>query len=154
MSPAVVHLRANVLVVDPADRGHRIVREGGQVGGGAVFGHLLRPLGAGNRAGHGVEHQNPAQCELRERPPGRANCFHFLHGAEARFVVDAGKRFADVERLAVAVELAVIGRFELRVATQLAGEQSGGQRHAGQDADFAPLALRRRTAPPADGETC
>ena len=109
-----MHLLADVAVVDLADGIHRFVGKRRQVGGGAVFGRLLRPLARrGLRSVTRVEHEDPAQRELRERPSGRADGLQFFHGAQARFVVDAGKRFADVERFAVAVELAVVARFEL-----------------------------------------
>ena len=112
----MVHLGADVLVVYAANGGHCFIRDRRQVGGGAVFARLFGTLRAGNCACDALVHENPAQRELRERPPGRADGLQLFDCLQARFVVDAGKRFAAVELFAVPIEFAVVGRFELRVA--------------------------------------
>ena len=137
----MVDLSANPLVVNLADGVHRFRREGRQIGGGAVFFGLGRPLRAWDGAGHGVEHKNPAEGELGERHPGRTDRLHFFHGGETCFVIDAGKRFADVERFAAAIELAVVIRLKRRLPRELAGEKARGQRHTSQNADASLFGL-------------
>ena len=53
------------------------------------------------------------------------------------------KRLPLVERLALAIEAAVIVGGEHRVGAQLAGEQPAGQRHAREDADLPRRASGR-----------
>ena len=107
---------ANALVVDTAHGIHRFMGNRWQIGGGAVIFDLLDPLRARDRAGDRIVHENPPQCELRERPTWRADCSQLFDCLQARLVIDARKRFADVEHFAVPIELAMVGGFKLRVA--------------------------------------
>ena len=92
---------------------------------------LAGAFGAGDRAGDGIEHEDPAQRELRERRVLGYEPLQFFHGFQPGFVVHAGESFAAVEGFAVTVELAVIVGAESRLARHLAGEQTAGEWNAG-----------------------
>src|SRR4029077_15632213 len=141
-SPAVVHQRANVLVVDALDCRHGFRGERWNRGRLAVVTDLVWAFAAGDSAANGVEHQDPAQRELAHRRAGRHQLADLLDGFEGYVVVHAGEGLAYIERCAVAVEVAVVVGGEGRVAAELAGEQAAGQRDAGKNADLLLLRLR------------
>ena len=86
-------------------------------------------------------HQDPTQRELGQRRTVGHERAQLLDHLQAGFVVDASKSLAAVERLAAAVEPAVIVRRELRVAGHLAREQARGEWDTGDDPDVLALRL-------------
>src|SRR6185436_154421 len=60
---------------------------------------------------------------------------------EGQLVVDPSKRLTTVERLSVAVELTMVVGLEALLTRELAREQAGGERHAGQDTHLAARGL-------------
>src|SRR5215207_1500840 len=138
----MVDLWADVLVVDLAYPLHRLLREGGHLGGGEVVLELLGALRAGDGARDGLVHENPAQRQLRQGVPFGNQLFELLGCPEAGFEVHAREGFAAVEGLAFAVEIAVVVRRELAVGAHLAGEEAAGERDAGENADVPLLGER------------
>src|SRR3954452_15748101 len=132
---------ADPLVVQRLDPVHRRGVERRERRGSRVGARLLRRLGTGDRRRETVEHEDPAQRELGE---GRAlghERLQRLGDLDPGLVVDAGEGLADVELLAVAVEVAMVVRGEARGAAELPGQQPRGERDAGDDADVAALRL-------------
>ena len=125
--------------IDVVDLFHDARRNRRQRGGFGVRARLRRVARAGNDHAHRVEHQDPAQRELCHRGVARHQRPYPLDRREAPFIGHAGKRLADIEGFAVAVELAVVGVFELGVALELARQQAAGQRHARDDGDLLLL---------------
>ena len=76
---------------------------------------------------------DPAQGMGRRRPVEQRG--ELLCRLDAGLEVDAGERLADVERLAVPVERAVVVGGERRVLRVATRQQSGRERDPGQDAD-------------------
>src|SRR5271157_2857839 len=134
--PALMNQRADLRVVSSLDGTHRAFGERRQIGGRAVVGGLRRALGAGNGAGDGVEHQDPAECELRHAHAGRHLTADFFHGAEPGLIIDARKGLADVEGFAVTIEVAMIVGREHGSGRHLSGQHAARQRNARQDADL------------------
>ena len=85
--------------------------------------------------------ENPAQRELGQRRTRRHERLQFLHHVEPDLVVDPGEGLADVELLAVAVEFAMVVARERRVAVELPGQQSRGERDADDHPDVAAPGL-------------
>ena len=90
---------------------------------GRVVLRLLRASWRRDRATDRVEHEDPAKGELRQGGSAGDECLELFRGLQAVFVGDARERLADVERFAVAIEVAVIVGGETRLRGQLAGEQ-------------------------------
>ena len=101
------------------------------------------PARPGPRDGrrHRGEHEDPAERQLGQRGARRDELTKLLHEGQAGLVVESGEGLADVERLAVAVEVAMVLDLEGRVAPELAREQPGGQGHARQHAHVARRGL-------------
>src|SRR5947199_1502182 len=59
-SPARVNQAPDLLVIDRSHGGHILLAKGRQGGRGGVIARLDRRLRPGNRAAHGVEHEDPA----------------------------------------------------------------------------------------------
>src|SRR6185312_1759800 len=140
-SPALMHLGANLAVVNCANRIHGLLRQRRQIGSRAVLRNLLRTLAAGNRARHRIEHQDPLQRELRHARTRREKAANLFHRAESSFVIHARKRFSHIEGFAVPVEVPVVVLFEFRIASQLARQHSTRQRNASQNPNLFLLCL-------------
>ena len=123
ISPALVHAGADSRIVNGADGAHGGFRQRRQVRSGAVIGHLIGALAAGDGAGDGIKLEDPAQSELRQAGSLRRQRTQLFDGFERGRVIDAGEGFADVERLAVPVEVTVVVGSELGIARELAREQ-------------------------------
>ena len=80
----------------------------------AVVFDLVGAFAAGDGAGDGVVVEDPAEGELGEAGAGGDQFAEFFDGGEAGFVIDPGEGFADIELLAVAVEVAMVVGGELR----------------------------------------
>ena len=104
----VMHQRLDLRVVNRADLFHRGLGQRRQIRRRDVFRDLRRPFRAGNRARHRRKFQNPAQRQLRQRRACGNQVFQLFHRAQAGLKIHAGKRFAAVERLAVAVEIPMV----------------------------------------------
>ncbi len=65
--PQVMHLQANMPVVNRTDLFHSGICNRWQVGGMNIVFGLNRALGSWNGAGHGIEHENPPQGQLSHR---------------------------------------------------------------------------------------
>jgi len=137
--PSLVNLRPNQLIVKLPYRRHLRVGKCRNGRGRHVLFHLCRPPCAGDDARYRVEHQDPTQGPLRERGPARQHFAQLLHRFQAGLVIHAGECLALVEHLAMAIELAMVVGFELRIARQLAGQKPAGQRHAHDDAHVSPF---------------
>src|SRR5204863_4563220 len=109
-------------------------RQRGKIGRPGVVLRLLDVLRTGDRGRHFREHENPPQRELRHARARGDERTELVDGLEAGVVVDATERLADVERLAVAIVVAMIARLEGRVAAELPAQQPAGERDAGEDA--------------------
>ncbi|EGE55689.1 hypothetical protein RHECNPAF_8900105 [Rhizobium etli CNPAF512] len=131
--PALMHMRRDQPRIDLACRRHDIGRKRRQIGGGRVGSRLFAVAGAGDHDGDGVAHQNPAQREGRHGGAGRHQLAHLFHRLQANLEGHAGKGLADIEGFAVAVEIAVVVAGKMRLAADLAGEQTACERHAGDD---------------------
>src|SRR5580692_4462387 len=143
MSPVIVDGRADFCVVDAAESSHGAFGERREAGGAAIVGNLFGTFAAGNGAGNGVEHENPTEGELTHghaRGQDGANIFRSFNPG---LVVHAGESLADVKRLAVTVEIAVVVCGKLGVATKFSGQQTAGQRNAGQNADLLLFGERK-----------
>src|SRR5215212_10843395 len=95
--PAMVDLRTNPLVVDLTDALHRLLGERGHLGGGEVVLDLLGAFGAGDGAGDGRVHQDPAQRQLREGITLGYATFELLGGPEAGLEVHPGEGLPLIE---------------------------------------------------------
>src|SRR5215208_1285915 len=134
----MVDLRADAAVVDLAYPSHRLLREGGHLGGGEVVLELLGALRAGDGAGDGPVHKDPAQRQLCQRVPFRNQLFKLLGSRESDLKRHAREGLAPIEGLPFAVEVAVVVQSELAVGAHLAGEEAAGKRDAGEYA-YVPL---------------
>src|SRR5690606_18637128 len=139
--PALVHVRLDVLLVDARDLAHGLVGQRRQVGGGDIGQGLLRVLRAGDDHAHRLVHQDPAQRELRQGRAFRHQRTQLLHRCQADLVGHAGEGLADVEGLAVAVEVAVVAFLEAGIRAELAAEHAAGQRYARDHRHAAALGL-------------
>ena len=86
--------------------------------------------------------------------PGGTSGRSSLDGLEADVVRHARERLSLVERLTLAIEVAVVVGGEHRVAPQLAGQQAARQRHAREDADLPSRSPRGARARRASAGTC
>ena len=66
-----------------------------------------------------------------------------LHGFQSGFIIHTRKGFPLIEHFAVAIELAMIVWLELRIARQLARQQSASQRHTDDDSHVSPFGFRK-----------
>src|SRR5690606_33429873 len=143
-SPAGVDGIPEVAVVEGADG---VVELRGKLEGprGRVRASLLGGPGPGDDAGDAVLGGDPREGHLRRRrlwdeeSGGRGE---LRGGTDAGLVVDAGERLADVERLAVPVEVPVVGLGKRRLRGVPPGEQAAGERDAGDDPDAGLLGRR------------
>src|ERR1700722_6850097 len=143
-SPTLMHVRLDVAVIDRLQFGHRLRRQGGQCGGFRVRSRLRRVACAGNGDGDGVEHQYPSQRELRHRRAS-AQRAEFLDRRKTRFIGYVRESLADVEGLAVAIELAMVGILELRIGPELTGKKAAGERHARDYGDLFGFSRREKS---------
>src|SRR5260370_36464259 len=89
--PTILHQGTNLPVIDSPHPGHDFVGKARQVRRPAVVRNLLGPLATGNGAGHGVEHEDPAQGELTHRDAGGYARPRPLHPLTADGVIHAGE---------------------------------------------------------------
>src|SRR5699024_10968952 len=94
---------------------------------------LLAAAGTGDGGGDAGLREDPAQARLRERHLPGERLLEPCHGREPRPVLHAGEGLALVERLAVTVEAAMVVLGEAAGRGELSGQQTGGERHAGDD---------------------
>src|ERR1700674_187243 len=132
--PTILHQGTNLPVIDPPHPGHSFVGKARQVRRPAVVGNLLGPLATGNGAGHGVEHEDPAQTELTHRDAGGYERSHLFHRFKADAVFAAGKCLSQVEGFSVAIEIPVVVCREGGIAMEFTRQQTAGEGHAGEDA--------------------
>ncbi len=104
---------------------------------GRIGARLLGRLCAGDDRRDGFEAEDPAQRELSQRHALGHELAQLLHDLEPALEVDAGERLAHVESLTVAVEGPVVVCCEACVSTELAGQQTRGERNADDHADVA-----------------
>ena len=134
-SPAVVDLRSDEFIVDRGHLGPDLLAERSEAGGRGVG------LGLGGVAGARDDHrdaglvEDPPQRELRHRHALGHQRAQPLHGGQTGLVVDAGEGLADVEGLAVAVEVPVVVFGEPGLGRVPARQEARGQGHARDDAD-------------------
>ncbi len=110
-----MHQRTNARIVDFAQAGHDFRRERRQIGGPRVVGHLAGPLAPGDGASDRIEHEDPAEGELAHADAGRHQGANLFDGCQRHVVVDPGEGFADIEALALAIEVAVVVGGELGI---------------------------------------
>src|ERR1700736_1271619 len=132
--PTILHQGTNLPVIDSPHPGHYFVGKARQVRRPAVVRNLLGPLATGNGAGHGVEHEDPAQSELTHRDAGGYERSHLFHRFKADVVIDAGKCLSHVEGFSVAIEIPVVVCREGGIAMEFTRQQTAGEGPAGEDA--------------------
>ena len=93
-----------------------------QLGSPGVIANLFRPFAAGDGAGYRVEHQDPTQRKLAHGDAGGHELPDFSTTARPSVVVQSRKCLANIEGLALAIELAVVISGKGGVAPQLAGK--------------------------------
>src|ERR1700687_1250742 len=132
--PAILYERTNLLVIDAPHPGDYFVAKGRQVRSSAVVRNLIRALATGNGAGHGVEHEDPAQSELTHRDAGGYERSHLFDCFQADVVIDAGKCLSHVEGFSMAIEISVVVGREGGIPMEFTRQQTAGEGHAGEDA--------------------
>src|SRR4051794_8335816 len=137
--PAVVHVRADALVVHPLEVGELGVGEGRHRGGRNVAADLRDVARPGDHAGDARLIDHPAQGEGGGRHGDAGDLGDLTGGRDAHVEGNTGERLPDVEGLAVAVVVPVVVCGERGRLVVLAGEQSAGQRHTGEDAHAGGL---------------
>ena len=116
-------------------------RERRQSRGQCVVRHLAGSFASGDGTGDGIEHEDPTQGKLAHAHAFRHQSTQFFDGCQRYFVIDPGKGFANIEALALAIEVAVIVVGKLGIGPELAREQAAGQGNARQDAHLPELCL-------------
>src|SRR5579864_2149587 len=137
-----MNLRADGFVVNAPDCCHGFRRKRWEVGSVTVVCDLFWPFAAGNGAGDGIEHENPAQGKLGHGIAGGQKGADLFYYFEPDIQIHSGKSLTYIKRCAVTIEVAVIISLELGIATEFASQKTAGQRHARQDANLLLFGLR------------
>src|ERR1700733_12956617 len=123
-SPVMMDEWLDLFFVERLNFFHRRRRQRFQIRSRKIFSDLRRTFRAGNRAGDGGKFQNPAQRKLRQRNIFWRERFQFPNRAQTGFKIHAGKSFAAVKSLAVAIERAMVVFFKFAFARDFAGQHS------------------------------
>ena len=112
----------------------------------AIAGRLRAP-GIAHVTASNIRIQRSANCAI-VTPAGTSGA-QASTACKPAVVGHARERLALIEHLAVPVEVAMVVGSEHRVAAQLAGEQTAGERHPREDPDALRLGFREERARPA-----
>jgi hypothetical protein len=112
-----MHEWANLRIVDFPDAAHDLSCKRRKLGGLRIVGHLAGAFAPRNGASDRIEHENPAQGELAHAHARRNQRAQFFHRRQCNLVVDTGEGLADIEALALTIEIAMVVGFKLGIGT-------------------------------------